>query len=428
MIKFNKSYYKIITVLGILICIIWISLINTQPYSDFNYYNKIAQQIANGGQWGDTYTTVGYSIILGGIYAILGYHLIVAKIFNIVLTLLSYIVFYKILKKVDLTESRRKIIYTFFVFFPSNVFYTSVLADEILFNTILLIITLIYFSNIKLKYFLIGLFVAINAMIKPFFIIFFLVIFLLELFAIKRYSITKVLKHTIVTLLVSLISISPWIYRNTKLIGQFTFISNNGGIVLYLNNNSQNVYGRWMPPEKIENSIVLKKEYIQANATQKNKILTTAAKDWIIHHPLQFIELGFKRLFNTYFKSDDIYFSLNLVNLNKYLKILIISYVFLIKLILFVPAIIYIVIHSKNIIIDWFNKKNINSYELYNLICFYMFTCVYFITEGQGRYAFPCVFIAIYFFSPLVEKLLQKFYTSSYSNERPNTIKTINIK
>ncbi|MZI81956.1 hypothetical protein GT646_14040 [Clostridium butyricum] len=421
MSKFNKNYYKIMMILGILMCILWISLINTQPYSDFYYYNKIAQQIANGGQWGDTYTTVGYSIILGGIYSILGYHLIIAKIFNLVLTLISYIVFYKILKKIDLKESRRKIIYTLFIFFPSNIFYTSVVGNEILFTTILLIITLIYYSNVKLKYALIGLLVAINSMIKPFFIIFFLVIFILELFVYGRYNLTKTLKHTVTILLVSLICIFPWIYRNTKLIGQPTFISNNSGIVLYINNNSQNINGRWMSAEKIENSVVLKDEYIQANATQKNKMLTKKAKDWIITHPLQFVELGFKRLFNTYFIADDIFFSLNLVNLNKYLQILIISYVSLIKLIIFIPSIVYIIIHSKKVIINLLNRKNINSYELYNLVCFYMFTCVYFVTEGQGRYSFPCIFIAIYFFSPLVEKFLDKYFIKDRKLEKtPN--------
>lgn len=401
----RKNYYNTIAILGLLICIIWVITVNTQPFSDFDYYNKLAQQIAEGGEWGDTYTSVGYSIILGFIYSIFGVNLTVAKIFNITLTLINYILIYKILNKINLSEIRRKVIYTVFVFFPNNIFYTSIIATEILFTTILLTITLIYYSNTKLKYVLIGILVAINAMIKPFFIIFFLVIFIVELFL--KYSIVHVLKHTTIILLISIICISPWIYRNTKFIGQLTFISNNGGIVLYINNNSQNKYGRWISAEKVENSVVLKKEYIEANVTQKNKILTTSAKKWIINHPLQFVELGFKRLFNTYFIADDIFFSLNGASLNRYIKILLIIYVFLTKAILFTIAIIYIIIYSKKVIVNLLKKENINSYDLYSLICFYMFTSVYFITEGQGRYTFPFIFIIIYFFSFSVEKIFK---------------------
>ncbi|WP_373844460.1 hypothetical protein [Clostridium sp.] len=402
---FKKNYYTIITILGLLICIIWLITVNTQPFSDFDYYNKLAQQIAKGGPWGDTYTSVGYSIILGFIYSIFGINLISAKILNIALTFINYMLLYKILYRIPLSKIKRKIIYTMFVFFPNNIFYTGITANEILFTTILLSITLTYYSNTKLKYILIGILTAINAMIKPFFIIFFLVIFIIEL--ITKYNITQVLKHTSIILVVSALCISPWIYRNTKFIGEFTSISNNGGIVLYINNNSQNKYGRWMAAKKVKDSVVLKKEYIEANMTEKNRILTSSAKKWIIAHPLQFIELGLKRLFNTYFIADDIFFAFNGTSLNKYIQIMLIIYTFLTKIIVFGAAIIYIIMYSKKTIVNLLKKEHIDSYTLYNLICFYMFSCVYFITEGQGRYSFPFIFIMIYFFSFWMEKILK---------------------
>ena len=80
-----------------------------------------------------------------------------------------------------------------------------------------------------------------------------------------------VLKHSITVFIISAIAISPWLYRNTKLLGQFTFISNNSGIVLYVNNNSQNKYGMWMDARNVHDSIVKKTEYINANATEKNR-------------------------------------------------------------------------------------------------------------------------------------------------------------
>ncbi len=77
------------------------------------------------------------------------------------------------------------------------------------------------------------------------------------------------MENSLIVLVTCILVISPWIYRNTKLVGQFTYISNNGGIVLYINNNSQNKLGRWMPAENVENSLVKTEKYKKANMTEK---------------------------------------------------------------------------------------------------------------------------------------------------------------
>lgn len=394
---FKQNYYKIVTAVAILLSILWIIFVNSKPYSDFSYYNNVAKQVADGGQWGDTYTSVGYSIVLGFVYKIFGSGIMVAKVFNLVLTFLSYVIFYRLLKKIHISEGRKKFIYTVFVFFPNNIFYNSLVGTEILFTTILLIITLIYFSDFRYKYIIIGVLTGLNAMIKPFFMVFFFAIILLEVINKRKFLVP--LRNGIIVLILSLITIAPWCYRNTKLVGETTFISNNGGIVLYINNNSQNKLGRWMAASKVEDSIVNKKEYIKANATEKNKMLSKAAKKWIIGHPLQFVELGFKRLVNTYLVPDDLNFTFYEAGLSDGIKNILLIIYSLIKYIVFIPAIIIIILSTIKVIIDIINKREIENFKLYGLICFYMVSCTYFITEGQGRYSFPIIFIMIYFFS-----------------------------
>lgn len=405
--KNNKqNYYKIVTMFGIILSLLWIIFVKTEPYSDFAYYNTIANQVANGGQWGNTYTSVGYSIVLGFVYKLFGSSIVIAKIFNVVLTLLSYLILYKLLKKLNIKESRRKIIYTLFVLFPSNIFYNSILGTEILFTTLFLLTTLVYYSDLKYKYVVIGILVAINSMIKPFFIVFFFAVFLMEL--ILRVKIVKIIKHSAIILIVSLLILSPWVYRNTKLMGQFTFISNNGGIVLYINNNSQNKYGRWMAAAKVENSVVNTREYEKANMTEKNKMLSTAAKKWIVSHPGEFVQLGFKRLFNTYFVGDDILYALHGAGISTALQYVLITCANLARNLLFIPAIILMIIETIKVIARIINKNPIDSFTLYGLVCFYMFTSVYFVTEGQGRYSFPVIFIALYFLAGLVERIVSR--------------------
>lgn len=394
----SKNYYKFILFLGFLLGLLWICFVNTQPFSDFDYYNNLAKQIANGGPWGDTYTSVGYAIVLGLIYKIFGAHIFIAKVFNLLLTLVCNIFVFKILSKTNLREGDKKFILTLFILFPNNIFFNSILGTEILFTTLMMCTIYIYFSNIRYKYVLLGILVGLNTMIKPFFLLFFFLVFMVEVIYYKK--LFNPLKHGITILIIASLTLSPWIYRNTKLMGQFTYVSNNGGIVLYINNNSQNKLGRWMPVADVENSIINRDDFKKANMTQQNKMFSKAAKKWILTHPLNFVELGFKRLANTYLLGDDVTYSLYGTGASFNVQRILFLITNLIRNIIFIPAIIFMIIQSAKIIKNMF-KKNAKAPSIFNiflLILFYMFTCVYFITEGQGRYAFPTIIIMIYYF------------------------------
>ena len=405
----NNNYYKITMALGMVLCILWILLIDTKPFSDFDYYYRLSVDIANGLPWGDTYTSVGYCMLLGGVFKLFGASLLKAKLLNLFVTFGSYLSFYAVIKRVNLKERDRKIIFTVFVFIPNNIFYSSLVATELLFTTILIFTTFIYFSDIKYKYVYIGVLAGLNTLIKPFFIAYFFAVFLLELLIEKK--VIASIKNSLIVLIVCAITIAPWIYRNTKLVGQFTYVSNNGGIVLYINNNSQNKMGRWMPVEEVENSIVKTEEYKRANMTQKNKMLSKAAKTWIKSNPTQFIELGFKRLFNTYFWGDDVLYSTNGSQVSDSAKAILFTITNDIRSTIFAIAIIYILIYSVVILGHIWKRKTqlLNKYTLYNLILFYMFTAVYFVTEGQGRYAFPEIFIMIYCFYYFIKLSVHKY-------------------
>jgi 4-amino-4-deoxy-L-arabinose transferase-like glycosyltransferase len=405
----NENYYKIIMAIGMVLCILWILLIDTKPFSDFDYYYGLSVDMANGLPWGDTYTSVGYCMLLGGVFKLFGAGLFKAKLLNLFLTFASYVLFYGVIKRVNLKERDRKIIFTLYVFMPNNIFYNSLVATELLFTTILIFITFIYFSDIKYKYAYIGVLVGLNTLIKPFFIAYFFAIFLLELLIEKKIIFS--IKNSLIVLIVCAITIAPWIYRNTKLVGQFTYVSNNGGIVLYINNNSQNKKGRWMPVDQVENSIVKTEEYKQANMTQKNKMLSTAAKTWIKSHPMEFIELGFKRLFNVYFWGDDVLYSIYGSQVSDSAKPVIFTVTNDIRSTIFALAIIYILIYSVVVLKHIWKRKThlLNKYTLYNVILFYMFTAVYFVTEGQGRYAFPEIFIMIYCFYCFIKFSIHKY-------------------
>lgn len=113
------------------------------------------------------------------------------------------------------------------------------------------------------------------------------------------------------------------------------------------------------------------------------------------------MQLGFKRLVNTYLVPDDINFTFYEAGLSNAAEYILFSIYSLIKYIVFIPAIIIMIILTIKVILDLTKKRKIEGFKLYGLICFYMFSCTYFATEGQGRYSFPITFIMIYFFTSI---------------------------
>jgi hypothetical protein len=218
------------------------------------------------------------------------------------------------------------------------------------------------------------------------------------------------LRNSLLVLIFCCITISPWIYRNSKLIGQFTYVSNNSGIVLYINNNSQNNTGRWMAASDVENSVVETDEYINANMTRKNELLSAAAKEWIVSHPKEFLNLGMLRLSNTFLYGDDAYYSTNGSSLTDAQKDKFYIYTNNYRKFIFEPAILCILLYSIIILWSIFKKKTHmqSKFNLYTAVLFYMFTVIYFATEGQGRYAFPMIFIFVYYFYLLINSVITR--------------------
>lgn len=89
----SKGYYYIMMTLGMFLSILWVIFVNAKPFSDFDYYYNLAKEISRGLPWGDTYTSVGYSIVLGGIFKLFGASVLTAKIFNLCITFINYLCF-----------------------------------------------------------------------------------------------------------------------------------------------------------------------------------------------------------------------------------------------------------------------------------------------------------------------------------------------
>ncbi len=409
--KIKNYYYYIVIIVGLILSILWVIFIKTTPISDFNYYNQLATDIANGGFWGDTRQAIGYPITLGFVYWIFGASIIKAKIFNLILTGISYLLFYYILRKLEIKEIVRKITFLIFVLFPNNIFYNSILAKEILMTTALLMVTAIYLSKIKYKYIYMGILTGFITIVHASFIVYVLGIFLVELICTRKFKTTAV--ASLIIFACTLLTISPLVLRNSKLMGQFTYVSTNSGGVLYINNNSQNKTGSWMSSSDVKNSVVNLQAYKDGNRVVRCRILKVAASKWIKAHPVRFVQLGIMRLRNTYFAGEDIYWVFPGNNFKYEQENKLQKFTQNIRKSIFIHALIYILILSVMKINDLIkNKGNRDSikykFQIYILMLFYMFSITQFITEGQSRYFFPLIFIMVFSFVQLLNIIFHK--------------------
>lgn len=400
-IRQRTGFYGAVLLLSLAAGLTWLLLVPSQPFSDFQYYHELATQIAQGGPWGDTYTAVGYPIFLALFYWLLTPALWVAKAVNLLLLCLNNWLASGILRRLPLPERVRRTVFLVFALFPINLYYTSIVGTELFFTSLLMTLLWLYLGELRSKYIWMGLLTGVASMVKPFFPGFFLVLLLTEGVVTRRFW-AAAGKSLLVLALAGLV-LAPWLYRNYRLVGEFTYISNNGGIVLYINNNSQNTTGGWMPAADVANTLVTTAEYQAANMTERNRMLSQAAKLWIKAHPEEFLVLGLKRLCRTFLLPSDIYYSLHGAGVAPATEYRLTRAVEWVRIPVYVGGCLAALLASLRYL--WWllagrlprQNGDQSRAEIALLLVCWMFTAVYFLTEGQSRYAFPLIFPLAYF-------------------------------
>ncbi len=154
--KGSTKHFLIISVfLIILLRFIWILLVPTIPFSDFEVYNNFGISISE--QFPTHILSIdydgrgfGYSFVLGIIYKIFGINLFAAKLLNVFLSALTGILLYLIAEYL-FDERVARITTILYLIWPAQIMYSSVLASEHLFIFVLFLGVAIYIGAIKVK-------------------------------------------------------------------------------------------------------------------------------------------------------------------------------------------------------------------------------------------------------------------------------------
>lgn len=432
--KLDKIYLFFITIIGILTRISFILNVPCNPVSDFKKYQIIATNIFTGN--GHSYLgkptafqAMGYPYTLGYFYKLMGSNnIFLGKILNVLLSSVTLIIILFILFKLCKNMLSVHIAYTIITFIPNYIAYNNVLGSEILITFLLAVIIYLQLCNFNatLRYITMGIFIGLAALTKPFFLMYTIIISIIHWLKSKNRK--ETFKLFSITTVLMFIVVAPWTYRNYKKFNLIIPVSHNGGYVLFINNNSNNKTGAWMPVANIDVSESLKREFYEHNFKYRDKsqnevdqimlspsldnLFKKEAKKWIWNHPLRFCQLGLIRLRNTFFHgAGDIYqwtmASNEATKYSTFLKTNFINtifngYVYILNFFGF----IFVIYNIKRILVGLFKKETkidyVTSIPFFNIAFFIL---IAFVFEGQQRYNFPILFLCSLCITTFIEKL-----------------------
>jgi len=153
--KINTTVFLILLIMIALAPrLLWISLVQTQPFSDFLHMHNYGINASRGDFKGfvDFYAVfpfkMGFGMVLAGLYSLFGTGLMVAKLFNVILSLILVLLVY-LGGKMFYGEKAGRIAALLIALWPAQIMYTSVIASEHLFMVLFTATVLLILSFVK---------------------------------------------------------------------------------------------------------------------------------------------------------------------------------------------------------------------------------------------------------------------------------------
>lgn len=216
-----------------------------EPTSDAEWYFNRAVTLAETGSYqrpnGEltAFWPVGYIGYMAGLFKMFGTELVVAKLGNVLLSLLSALAIYR-MGRIIVGERAARIATVAYALYPNAIAYSAVIWSENLFSTCLLLGAWAFVAANSIRNMVIaGFFFGIGTLTKaqgapvPFLLAGFA-----YLFVRSRRMQTRTLLHGAVLCIATAATVAPWTIRNYGVFGEAVTVSTNGGIAFLASNNS----------------------------------------------------------------------------------------------------------------------------------------------------------------------------------------------
>lgn len=282
------------------IAILIVLFIPNEPASDFSFYYQTAIKFADKQPFYSLTKPMGYPILLGAWYKLTNTQTVLSgKVLNLIMFGLSLLMLGLLSRHIKTPAVSKYIFLGLVSFNPVLLFFTNVLGVEtatLLILTLISYVYLIFSGKHLIQLVSLGVLIGILATLKSYFLVLPIVLFVIDVTTGRRIIVS--LARFLVISAIFLIMISPFIVKNYKLTGNLILLPNNSDIVLYINNNDNNIHGGYMKLSDITPQVELlnELEHIQKQygdtCPECIKLYGKYAKKWIFTNPTEFLVLG----------------------------------------------------------------------------------------------------------------------------------------
>jgi 4-amino-4-deoxy-L-arabinose transferase-like glycosyltransferase len=229
--------------LGVALRVAWASEVAPTVEHDAKWYWPHAVELATEGSLSvrgqpTAYWPVGYPFVLSLVLRLFGNSLEVARFFNVACGGLSLFCLHFVTRKVTGSRPTALLALLLYALYPADLAYTSMVLSESLFNAVMLASCALYLSELRhpWRLGLVGALCGVATLIRAHGLLLPLCLSLFGAGLPWRWRRSAVTSAGIMYLALAL-TMSPWWYRNAQAFGHFVWLSNNGGINLYIGNN-----------------------------------------------------------------------------------------------------------------------------------------------------------------------------------------------
>jgi len=390
--------------LAFVLRLLWIILIPTQLYADWKWYDDTAYHMSQVWRYEENglptaYWPIGYPLFLAVIYRLFGHSYFAVKFINVWLSLCICVLTYSIAKRLDNPISSRLTL-LILALFPSQIFFTNILASEIIFTVLLLLI--VYFllkrelhPAIYLPP-LIGILLGLLILVRASALLLPVVIVLFYFKSRRRFSF--IWRDVMLTLVFKFLTLLPWMLRNKLVLGSFT-VATSGGINLYIGNSSISS-GSWVWQK--ENPF---QDLSAPNEVDNDRLGYKLATRFILDDPLGFLLRGIKKevyLFVTDFSAmaKELDLAAQSKRVDKFVIFSIVGQAYYLLILIFSVRGVFVIRKGGG-------ERKLGFYLLGGILLYWM--GIHFIFFGIDRFHFPLVpilsifasgFLGAYLLSP----------------------------
>ncbi len=385
-IKNEIPFLIIVLCFNVLIQLVIMITVQTLPIADSKYYIDLALRLYQSGSYVNpnrqltSFWPIGLPAYLSWLMYLNTNYLILAKIFNIVISTVFIFVLYLVFRK-ELTIKGRIIFLLAFTLFPDNLFSSNCIMADYPFSLLLWlsIYIIMKYRNNNIIILLTSLILALMSYLRPVGLLL-PIIFLIDFF--KSYNLEISLRHSFILIIGFCLVLSPWIYRNYKIFHKFVPISTNGGFN-FLMGNHDNSSGGVNFEFHYDNSLQETKASENAYSKGTNNIIT---------HPVEsLLRLPMKIIFSYYRGDSSITWSLK--ETKNRIPAFILSFIFFFTNFFFylilIISILGIISYKKIF------KNNTLKYFMGALYVYFILIIVIYV--GAERYLIPIIPIHFFF-------------------------------